>query len=287
VTVVALDSARPVLGGSTIAAAAGIDPWCSRGELPEPEGEQLEWGRRVQPLIFEALRERIVYAVETPGVELVDERWPWLVGHPDGVSHNDTIVEAKLTGGHGYRKGGGLPLNWQAQVQTYMRLGDVDRALVAVLVSGIRLDVHEVVRDDRATDLLFELAEGFVHLLRSGEVPSPDGSESAREALALRFPRQEPGKTYRLTGFEWETAKNLRLLREQRDEVERQITELENRVKVACPEAETLIDPYDNTFATWKEVTQRRLDGKALAERQPELHAAYTRETSYRRFNVV
>ena len=298
-TVVALDSHRPVLGGSTIAAAAGIDPWCSRvelfyrlkGELPGPEGEQLEWGRRVQPLIFEALRERGYDAYETTALELISDDLPWLVGHPDGIvpipgQADDAVVEAKLTGGHGYRKGDALPLNWQAQVQTYMHLGQVERAIVAVCVAGIRLDVHEVTYDERAVSLLLELAAGFVEHVRKGEAPPPDGSDSAREALALRFPRQEPGRRYRLTGFEWETAKQLRLLREQQRETERQIVELENRVKACDPEAETFIDPFDNTYATWKEVASRKLDTRLLREERPELADLFTRETTYRRFLI-
>jgi predicted phage-related endonuclease len=301
VTATALNSHRPVLGGSTIAAAAGIDPWCSqvelfyrlRGELPEPESEAMEWGTRMQPLIFDALRERGITARETPGFELHDDSLPWLVGHPDGLANvsdhayrGDAIVEAKLTGGYGYRRGDGLPLNWQAQVQTYMRLGHVERALVAVLTAGIRLDVHEVAYDERAADLLFELAAGFVDALRRGRCPSPDGSPSAREALVGRFPRQEPGRVYRLTGDEWETAKRLRLLREQQREVERQITQLENRVKACDPEAETFIDPFDGTYATWKAVGTRRIDTKLLKQARPEIAAESTRETTQRRFTI-
>lgn len=303
-TVVSLDGRRPVLGGSTIAAAAGIDPWCSRvelfyrlrGELPEPDGEQLEWGRRVQPLIFEALRARGVAAQETPGIELADEALPWLVGHPDGIVGTsmrrpgaflaDAIVEAKLTGGYGYRKQDVLPLGWQAQAQTYMRLGQMERTLVAVCVAGIRLDVHELVYDERAADLLIEAADQFVGYLRSGVAPPPDGSASARSALLGRFPRQEPGRVYRLTGFEWDMAKTLRLLREQKTAVEKQIAELENRIKACDPEAETFIDPYDNTFATWKEVTSRRLDQTLLKTERPELADLFTRETTQRRFLI-
>jgi predicted phage-related endonuclease len=202
------------------------------------------------------------------------------------MSGTDAIVEAKLTGGYGYRKGDGLPLNWQAQVQTYMRLGRVERALVAVLTAGIRLDVHEVIYDERGCDLLLELGAAFADCLRRGEAPRPDGSQSAREALSGRFPRQEPGKVYRLTGDEWDTAKHLRLLREQAKELDRQITETENRVKACDPEAETFIDPHDGTFATWKEVTSHRFDTKAFREDRPELAELWTRETTSRRFIV-
>lgn len=308
-TVTALDSRRPVLGGSTIAAAAGVDPWCSPIDLfyrltdadyrARRDGENAEakaWRNRMQPLIFEALRERGYSAIETPNVTVQDSAWPWLEGHPDGIvgdpmrSPNaflcDAIVEAKLTGGYGYKPTDALPLHWQAQVQTYMHLGRVERAIVAVLVAGIRLDVHEVFYDGRAVAVLLGMAEAFVEHVREGVPPAPDGSASAREALALRFPKQEPGRRYRLTGFEWETAKQLRLLREQQREVERQITELENRVKACDPEAETFIDPYDNTFATWKEVASRKLDTKLLQAERPELADLFTRETTYRRFLV-
>lgn len=39
--------------------------------------------------------------------------------------------------------------------------------------------------------------------------------------------------------------------------------------------------------ATYKTVTSSRLDGKALKEEQPDIFAAYSTPTTYKRFTVV
>ena len=289
VTVLDFPAARVRVGGSTIAAAAGISPWCSRvelyyrltGVLPEPDTEALWWGKRVQPLIFDRLRED-GYTVQEcpPEFTLADDRLPWLEGHPDGIWSDDAanIVEAKLSGGRTYRHDDPLPIDWQAQVQTYMRLGDCDRALVAVCHAGTRLDVHEVHFDERAASRLVELAGEFVAMVEEGVPPPPDGSESARKTLGYVFPAQTPGKLHRLLGASWEAYRQLREWREAEARCKERVQALENTLKAEVGDAETVIGPHDEEVATWKQQTARRIDTKRLRAEHPEIAASYETE---------
>lgn len=80
----------PRLGGSTIGAACGIDPWCSpirlwlelTGRLEREETEAMRWGKRLQPVIFAALADDD-YPVWEASAVYDDVERPWLVGHPD------------------------------------------------------------------------------------------------------------------------------------------------------------------------------------------------------------
>src|SRR6185503_13307523 len=92
VMVAVLDERRPVLGGSTIAAAAGIVPYCSpiglwlelTGKLQREESEPMRIGKVLEPAIFTLFRQDGYDVTRTPDAELRDPALPWLVGHPDG-----------------------------------------------------------------------------------------------------------------------------------------------------------------------------------------------------------
>lgn len=278
------------LGGSTIAAACGLDPFLSPvrlwarmlGKIEDEAGEPAEWGNRLQPVIFEALRDRGVRVTPAPpGETLQDAAVPWLAGHPDGFTPRG-IAEVKLTGRYSYEKDGALPLPWQAQVQTYMMLGRRESALVAVLVSGIRLETHMVYTDTKAQDLLLEMGADFMGYVEREQLP-PVRADDA-QTLAALFPSPEPAKVYRLTGDEWETAQELRRLRRLRDAYDEQVKELENRVKTFNPEAERLLGPHDEQVATWKPARRKAVDVKALREAQPSIAEEFTTETTSRRF---
>jgi predicted phage-related endonuclease len=280
------------LGGSTIAAACGIDPWQSRvelyyrltGRIEDDQSEPAYWGQKVEPLIFDALRERGLEVHPTPGVELVDPDYPWLVGHPDGLAAGNVVVEAKLTGAFAYSNVDALPLAWVAQVQTYCRLGRMEQALVAVLHSGTRLSLHRLTYDDRAASMLLELAAEFWEYVERREPPPPDGSESAAKALAAAFPQPDPQRVYRLTGAEWDLVEQLRQRRRQLAAVEAQVRELESRIKASDPEAERYIGPQDEPVATWKASTSKRVDVKRLKAEAPHVAEQYANETTNRRF---
>lgn len=292
-TVQSLDELRPVLGGSTIAAAAGIDPWCSRvelfyrlrGDVPTPDTEAMQWGRLLQPLIFHVLREQGTYHVAESAGRLWDGRWPWLRCNPDGFLFGaGEPVESKVTAIR--PDPDALPLPWQAQLQTYMHVIGAERGLLAVLSHGTRLDTHTLFYDPQAATRLFELAADFVGYVRRDECPPPDGSQSARDTIGYVWPTQEPGKLVRLLGDEWEAAKELRARREQRDAIDKQVVALENRLKIAAGDAETLISPHDQVFATWKATVSRRIDTARLREERGDFARLYETESTTRRFIV-
>src|SRR5436309_2038443 len=87
------------IGGSDAAAAAGIDPHKSRmklwlekrGVIPVEESEAMRWGKLLEPVIFEELRER---ELDPQHFTLVagDKKRPWCIGHPDGLVTLDEIT---------------------------------------------------------------------------------------------------------------------------------------------------------------------------------------------------
>jgi predicted phage-related endonuclease len=288
------------IGGSTIAAAAGIDPYLSptalflrmTGQIPEPEGNgHMRIGKALEPVIIDLLREdghNIAYPIAE---EWRDKARPWLVCHPDAVERGYTagIVECKATGGWALRSWNGdtPPVTWQAQVQTYMHVLDMSRAVIAALIDGTTLRTVEVKRDDRAIGMLLERAERFYAMLCRGEIPELDGSKSTRDALHERFAEATPGRKVRASRAVRDVVAEMRQLKASLDAHERQYEERRRVIEATMGDAEVLLDHADNVLAKWTPTTTRRLDTKRLKAELPAIHGEYAVPTTSRRFTIA
>lgn len=288
------------IGGSTIAAAAGIDPYCSptalflrmTGQIPEPESnEHMRIGKALEPVILDLLAEDGHYLPERGPQEVTDRNRPWLVGHPDalGVGAALYVIEAKATGGWALRswKEDEPPVTWQAQVQTYMHLTGTDRAVIAALIDGTTLRTVEVQRDDRAIAMLLDRAERFYGMLCRGEVPELDGSKSTRDALHERFAEGTPGRKVRASRKVREVVAEMRQITLSMKAHEEQYEERRRMVEATMGDAEVLLDHADNVLAKWTTQTRHPLDTKRLKADLPTIHAEYSYPTTSRRFTLA
>lgn len=304
VTVVPIRSLT--IGGSDAAAAAGIHPHVSRvalwlektGRVERRETEAMRWGTALEPLILDALMDR-GWALESPlwnDEGYRDKERPWLVGHLDSFGTLDplsadpqsrVVVEVKTANLWAARSWDGPPLEYVAQCQVYMHLTGLNRALLAVLVGGQRLELHEIDRDERAIRLLLGRLEDFYGYLVRDVPPPPDGSDSSRDALLAMFPQAREGERVRLDASHELTYKTLRTRRRQRDVLDGQITKLENELKAFMGDAETAITRHDAEAVHWRTTHTRRFDVSRFKSDHPALHAEYLAETTTRRFTVV
>lgn len=296
-TVVALK--RPVtLGGSSAAAAAGIDPYRSRvmlwceltGRVERLPSEAMRWGNLLEGVIADELTERGYYTSRW-AAELSDDDRPWLVGHPDGVvdlgdGGEDALLEIKTAGPFAGKWGDTPPVAYVAQCQIYMHLTGLRRALLACLVGGQKLELRTVDYDDRATGLLLARMDEFYGYVLRDEPPPPDGSDSARDALAAMFPGATE-RVYRLTADEWKIATELRALKEQGKALDAQIAERENLLKAAMGDADTAISPHDTPAVHWRNVSSTRLDGARLKAERPDVAEQFQSTTETRRFTLA
>lgn len=295
---------RYTIGGSDAAAAAGIDPHKSRvmlwlekkGRIERSETEAMRWGKLLEPLIFEELREQGWRVDRVIGGLLLDVERLWLRGNPDGYEFADSgaqvaVVDAKTVGQWAKREWNREPpLAYVAQAQHYLHLTGLDRALLAVLVGGQRLETYEIRRNQSAIDKLLEREEEFYGFLVRDEPPPPDSSESAREAVAAMFPEHVPGRVMRLDGTQMRRLRELRARREQRDTIDAQVQGLENELKAAMGDAETAISPHDDPVLRWKTHAATRLAKGSvdrLREEWPQVCAQLATTTTTRKFEVL
>ncbi len=290
---------KPTLGGSTIAAAVGVDPYCSPirlwldmiHEREREESEAMRWGTLLEPLIIDEV-ESLGYIVRRETLfEYVDDEREWLIGHPDAFILDDgdysrppsAVLEVKTANQWAARANGPIPVNYQAQAQTYMHLTGTNRALLATLVGGQRLELHELARSQHAIDTLLALAERFMRYVWEREQPPPQGHPDDRAALLEAWPDAVP-KSKRENNEVREARLTLAslLAREKtwRDNVEGCRAVITSHMG----DADTLTDHDDVTVATWRNVTSTRLDAKRLKEEKPDIYEMYTTETTTRRF---
>lgn len=285
---------RYTLGGSTMAAAAGIDPWLSRvglflrlkGVTSGPDSEAIEWGKRLEPLVLDAIDRAGWDVIERAQKEWSDPARPWLIGHPDGfVAYSESlaVAEAKTTNRWAHRSAGDVPVTWQAQVQTYMHLTDTDRAVIGALVDGQRFEVAVVERDDRVMARLLERAEEFYGMLQRDELPPFVGHPDEQDAVRSLYPQAE-ARTVRASKELRKVVDELRLIREQENAVTRERARLESVIQASMGDAETLIGGNDEPLVTWKNTASRRMDTKGLRAAHPSLADEFTNETIGRRF---
>jgi predicted phage-related endonuclease len=288
------------IGGSTIAAAAGIDPYLSptalflrmTGQIPEPEGNgHTRIGKALEPVILDLLAEDGHFLPERGPQEIIDANRPWLVGHPDalGVGSALYVIEAKATGGWALRSWNGdePPVTWQAQVQTYMHLTGTDRAVIAALIDGTTLRTIEVQRDDRAISMLLDRAERFYGMLCRGEIPEMDGAKSTRDALHERFAEATPGRKVRASKQVRDVVAEMRQIALSMDAHKEQYEARRRMVEATMGDAEVLLDHADNVLAKWTPTTSHRLDTKRLKAELPTIHAEFAVPTTSRRFTLA
>lgn len=283
--VVPLDPRRQKLGGSTISAAAGVDPYCSpirlwlemTGRIERAETEAMRLGRLLEPAVFLALRERDYPAEPAKGAILTRKDTPWLEGHPDGYCEG-AIVEAKCAG---YAVDALRPAH-EAQVQAYMHLSDTDEAIVAYL-GGLRLDVFHVSRDDWAIGVMRKLGQEFMRHVYEDTQPPVTGHGDDRTALGLAYPEAQ-GWPIRETREVREARRELAALLYAEKERKRRIEHLRAVITGHMGEADTLLNREGDTVATWRNVTSHRLDTTALKAAMPETWAEFATETNTRRF---
>jgi len=298
-TVVQLPT-RFTIGGSEAAAAAGIDPHRSRvglwlektGRVPREETEAMRWGTLLQPVIEAELHERGYFTIAATVPELFDASRRWLVGHPDRyIREQDAedlaVLEVKTVGQWAKREWNGQPpLTYVAQCQHYLHLTGLDRALLAVLVGGQRLELTEIERNDQWIATLIELEQEFLERYLIPDEPPPVRHDDA-DNLARMFPEHEPGRTVRLGKDALDVLAELRARTAQRDAIERQCETLRNQLKATMGGAESALDAHGDEAIHWRTVTTERVDVKRLRAERPDIAAEFVKPIQSRRFQPV
>lgn len=207
-----LDQRSTRIGGSEVAVVLGLSPWESPFSLwhrkqhrlgPIADNEPMEWGRRLEDVILAKFREdRADDAGVLPHVQLGTtwERDGWRLANPDAIATLDgeaVVVEIK-NAARGDAWEAGPPVHYLTQVQWYMDVLDIDRAILAVLIGGNDYREYPVDRSPDDAALMVAKCKEFIDSIATGVRPDIDDSYATFQAVRELHPDIERATDYEL-----------------------------------------------------------------------------------------
>jgi putative phage-type endonuclease len=205
------------LGGSQIAAAVGLNPYCPPiqlwcelvGEAEGFEGNRFtKWGKLLEEPIRQEYAERHGVVVEVPE-PIVDG---WKRARPDGLVYEYDLREQLLSGRQclnprpdrglevktgdkyttdrwGEPETDEIPIEYLCQDTWYMHVTDLPRWDTAVLLGGNDYREYILERDrDFERSLVARASHFWHHHVLKRIPPEPDGSDEYRDWIGRRYP---------------------------------------------------------------------------------------------------
>lgn len=212
------------LGGSEIGTIAGLNKWESAytlwakktGLIEESfeTSEAMEAGTLLESFILEKYFDRLndVQVYGSPGTYALG----WQHANPDGLFFENgelCLWECKTARfeddwnvyPRGQRGGNDdIPRHYLSQVQWYLRVLGLKRAIVSVLFGGQKYREYEIFADQFLQDQDLSIATHFWNLVLQGEAPDWDGSTSTYETVRAITPGIDPSQSVELPSQLWQ-----------------------------------------------------------------------------------
>jgi putative phage-type endonuclease len=306
------------IGGSDAAAVAGLSPWKTPYEVyldkvtpilgDEIEREEFLWGHLIEPVIRQRFTDLHDVRVLLPSDPVIHPQQSFMRCNPDGLIFNDefkvdvdngSLNVAKAINnrqfaatlqiknwGFGKEQWGesgseDIPEHYMIQVQHEIECCQVDKANVAVLFHGNDYREYPIARNQEMIDVLIDVERDFWNSVLRREPPEPETEADVRRRWQHVFVHD----LIELDGDDplLDVHEQLREARAQIKRWEKEKQSLEITLKKAIADTEGL-SRNGKPLCTWKEQSQQRFDTDRFKAEQPELHAQYLKEISFRKF---
>jgi putative phage-type endonuclease len=286
------------LGGSDIAALLGMDKYSSpwklylekRGEIPHdlPREPFLEraayWGHKHETDIADAFSE--IHGLRTRRIGTIrNMHRPWMIanldrqviGCPDGPCPLECKNRSLRKAGEWGESGDpdGVPDREALQSLWYLAVTGYRHVHVAVLINGNDDRYYRLERDEKLLGDLVAMAGGFWQRVQKGDPPPIDGSEAVTELLRDLWDGAEGAVRIVSPAEAGPLFAARRQLKEQIDELETEVAEVENRLREALGDSEIALAPDGGQLYTWKRNGQ--FSAKRFKQAYPELAEKYVR----------
>ena len=287
------------IGGSDVAAATSLSPWKSAHELweekalgklqPKQESDSLIFGKLLEPIVISEFVRRTGLTVHPMRSMLQHPVHSWMLANLDGVVEDPArglgVFEAKTTAFRDPSWNQSAPDHYLLQLQHYMAVSGLDYAVICVLISGSQLQWTTVERDEELIASIIELERRFWEHVKTKTAPPVDASNACSEYLATRFPASTNNTPLILPqeADAWVQEYLAAAIDESSAQERKRLCE--NRLKESLCDHERATTPGGYPVS-WKSVSSTRLDGKKLKVGLPDVFAAYTTESSSRRFSI-
>lgn len=288
---------RQGIGGSDIAAIAGVSPWRTPlavyldkvGELPEEEPNRaMYWGTVLEPIIAREYAQRHPdYRVSRVNAVLQHPDIPYFLANIDRVVRKSGarpgVLEIKTASAWMSGHWRSDAPDWvTCQLQWYLGITGYTWGAVAVLIGGNDYREIEQERDEEIIGYLQEIARRF---WEEHVIPRvPPAAEAPDTDLLAKLHSQSNGKTIPLPPTALELLDQYDRAQERLKEAERHLDSIKAKLQAMLGDNERGI--VGGRRVEWPTVTQSRLNTKALKQDHPDIYEQYLETTTFRRFVV-
>ncbi len=292
-----LELRRTGIGGSEASAILGLNPWKTAmdvwldktGEFTEdeePDNEKKYWGTVLEDVVTREFMKRTGLKVRRKNAMLRHKDYPWMLANVDRLVVGEKAgLETKTTSVYSSEDWeDGIPDYYIPQVQHYMAVTGFPVWYVAVLIGGQEFRNYRVVRDDSFIHDLVAAETEFWGMVKSCTPPPIDGTKASSELVKRMYPLAEQNREVDLPFEAFNLIQQYEKAAEEEKKIQLVKDEATNRLKDMLGTAER--GSIHGREVLWKNVCQKRLDGKALQQTCPDIYNAYLNESTYRRFSI-
>lgn len=282
------------IGGSDIAAIAGMSPWRSPmavylekvGDIPDQEeNEAMYWGKTLESVVADEFSRRTGLKIARKNAILQHPEHPWMLANIDRrIIGQKAGLECKTTSAYGKDKweDGKVPDMYMLQCQWYMAVTGYESWWIAVLIGGNTFKYKEIARDEEIIKHLIEIGRDFWVLVESRTPPAIDGTESSTSVLNTLFPADDSiDDEIHLAGVDVLIDD---FLRAQQMEKEWTLAKNEIANKIKAKMGDYTIGRAGRHKINWKPIVSTGVDTRALKE--AGLYERFSKTSTYRRFFI-
>lgn len=282
---------REGIGSSDASAIAGLSNFESPYSLWEqktgrapldvpvsPRTEELrEWGNRLEPVVLEAVADKLNIHIHKPENAYQNIERDWQRANLDGITSDLRICEWKTANStQRWDWIGQIPDHAEIQVHHSAAVTGATHAIVAGLVGGNDLRIHQIEINQNIVNIITEMEAQFWDCVVRDVPPPVDGHKRTMEAITREWPHKAGSREISVVDVEelWERAIATIEARKQAEKAERQ----------AKAELALLLDGH-NKLTTGKRVWARAQRGQMnlteLAAAHPDLVAEFTTKPTF------
>lgn len=285
------------IGGSDVGAIMGVNQYKTAFNIylektepiieVEKQSEAARQGTDFEDYVAMRFTEETGKKVRRDNRHLIHKDYPFMVANIDRrVVGENAILECKTVTPYNLKEWEGeeVPASYMLQCQHYMAVTGAEKVYLAYLIFSTKFDYREIKRDEELIDIIIEAEKEFWKMVQDKTPPALDGSSAAEKWVNEKYKNVNEGETINLDSS-WRDLLNQRQeLKEYRDDVDKQIKEIENQLKQNIKNAEYANAP--GYSISYKSVSQKRLDSSKLKALLKDEYADYLKETTSRRLVI-
>lgn len=276
------------IGGSDAGAIVGLNPhksqidvWLDKtGKSKDlPDNEAMRVGRDLEQYVAKRFCEATGKKVRRRNVMFRDDQYPYMIANVDRVVVGENaLLECKTANAYSADKweDGKIPESYEIQCHHYMAVTGTKKVYIACLIMGIDFVVREVERDEDVIEALRKIEGDFWNdYVMEGQMPPPDGSKSAGDALKSMYPFAKPDSGVHLYNLD-SRLDRIDEIKALIGDLERESEEIKQSIQIEMKDAEIAYESARKV--TWKMQKGRTsIDSKRLKAEAPDIYEEYTK----------